>query len=119
MTTWYTVDDADAQARLLDAWDDAPIENLEVCGMILDAAREQVITYAPAPAPVEDGQPVPDPPSRYVLAQLQQAKNLWNAGRVSTGGEVGVDGQYTFTPRPLDKTIRQIIRPVDRKPHAL
>ena len=53
-----------------------------------------------------------------ILAQLRQAENLWNAGRVNSAGDVGVEG-YTFTPRPLDKTIRQIIRPVDGKPHVL
>jgi len=118
MTTWYTTGTPEADARLLAAWDDAPIENLEVCGMLLEIAREQVLAYAPAmPAPVE-GEPIPDPPARYVYAQLQQARNLWNAGRVSTGGDIG-EGQFTFTPRPLDKTIRQIIRPVDGKPHVL
>lgn len=118
MVTWYSVADEAQQARLLAAWDDAPIENLEVCAMLLETAMDQVIAYAPAPVPLAEGEPVPAPPARYVLAQLQQARNLWNAGRVSTGGDLG-DGQFTFTPRPLDKTIRQIIRPVDGKPHVL
>lgn len=115
MVTWYSTDDEAAQARLLAAWDTAPIEHLEVCGMLLDVAREQVIAYAPAPAPVPSGEPVPDPPARYVYAQLQQARNLWNAGSVSSAGDFG-EGQYTYTPRPLDKVIRGIIRPVDGKP---
>lgn len=118
MVTWYSVDDAAQQTRLHKAWDDAPIENLELCAMLLETAKDQVIAYAPAPAPLAEGEPVPDPPARYVLAQLQQARNLLNAGTVSTGGDLGV-GQFTFTPRPLDKTIRQIIRPVDGKPHVL
>lgn len=115
MVTWYSTDDPAAQARLLAAWKDAPLENLEVCGMLLDVAREQVIAYAPAPAPVPSGQPVPDPPARYVYAQLQQAKNLLTAGTVSTGSDLG-EGEYSYTPRPLDKVIRGIIRPVDGKP---
>ncbi|WP_248242981.1 hypothetical protein [Microbacterium kunmingense] len=49
-------------------------------------------------------------PSNYVYAQLQQARNLWNAGRADESGNVGTEG-FSFTPRPLDKTIRSIIRP--------
>lgn len=111
MADWYTATDETVD-RLLGAWPDAPIENLELCGFILETAKEQVIAYAPVLA---EGAVVPN---RWVYAQLQQAQNLWNAGRVSTGGEVGVEG-FNYTPRPLDKTIRGIIRPVDGKPHVL
>lgn len=120
MVTWYSapVDDHEAQERLVAAWPDAPISNLEVCALLLSTARDQVTDYAPAPAPVPSGEPVPDPPDRYVLAQLQQARNLWNSGRTTGEGEVGADG-FVFRPYPLDKTIKQIIRPVDGKPHVL
>jgi len=47
-----------------------------------------------------------------VFAQLGQAKTLYNAGSVNSAGEVGMDG-FTFTPRPLDKVIRSIIRPTE------
>lgn len=79
--------------------------------MILATAKEQVLAFAPAL--VVDAA-VPD---RLVYAQLQQAKNLWNAGRVSSGGEVGMD-QYSYTPRPLDKTIKSIIRPAHGGPRV-
>lgn len=105
MATWYTTDN---ETRLVDAWEDAPIENLEVLGFILTTARGQVIAYAPAPGDTDDYDLAP--PDNLVLAQLQQSVNLWNAGRVTGSGDIGVD-TYTFTPRPLDKTIRQIIRP--------
>ena len=118
MVAWYSVDTDLEQARLLGAWDDAPIENLETCGMLLEVAREQVIAYAPAPAPLVEGEPVPEPPARYVYAQLMQAKNLFNAGTVTSSGDIG-EGGYTYTPRPLDRTVKQIIRPVDGKPHVL
>jgi hypothetical protein len=118
MATWYNVADDPEQARLLGAWPDAPIENLEVCEIILETAQDQVTAYAPAPAPVPSGEPVPDPPARYVYAQLQQARNLWNSGRTTGEGDVGPDG-FVFRPYPLDKTIKQIIRPVDGKPHVL
>lgn len=114
MAEWYTVDAVEAQERLGAAWEDAPLENLETCGMLLEVARGQVLDFAPDPADEDDAPDVlPDPPiiyDRYVYAQLQQAKNLWNAGRVSSAGDVGIDG-FTFTPRPLDKVVRQIIRP--------
>lgn len=114
MANWYTVDTPEAQERLGGAWADAPLSNLEVCEMILDIARGQVVEFAPDPADEDDAPEVlPDPavvPTRYVYAQLQHAKTLWNAGRVNSQGDVGM-GEFVFTPRPLDKTIRQIIRP--------
>jgi len=147
MTEWYTTtggtpeEQEAAQGRLLGEWPDAPLDRPETCEMLLEVAREQVIAYAPDPGTAEAAvaavlerfglehklvdvlavlelDDLTDPPRRYVYAQLQQAVNLWNAGRVSSDGNIG-DGGYVFTPRPLDKTIRQIIRPADGKPHAL
>ncbi len=117
-STWYTAPDDDPEAieRLVAAWDDAPIENLETLRFMLSVARDQVLAVAPAPVAMQDWETAPL--DRYVYAQLRQAENLWNAGRVTTSGDIG-DGQYVFTPRPLDKTIQQIIRPPDRKPHVL
>lgn len=134
MTTWYSTSDED---RLVGAWDDAPIEDEETCGFLLETARIQVLAYAPESATLAgalelmlatfgisekltavlellDADPA-ETPFNYVFAQLRQAQNLWNAGRVTTGGEVGMES-FTFTPRPLDKTIRGIIRPIDGKP---
>lgn len=120
---WYTASDDQPEEveRVLAAWEDAPVDNLEVLGMILDTAREQVLAYAPATVPptVTGGYIVGTPtPPRYVLAQLRQAQNLWNAGTVSTSGDIG-EGGFVFTPRPMDKTIKGIIRPADGKPHVL
>lgn len=118
MVTWYTTDEGGpADERLLAAWKDAPVENGEVLGFILEAARDQVLAYAPALPVVVEGDPIPDPPSRYVYAQLQQAKNLLMAGSVARGGEYG-EGEFTYEPRPLDKAIRNLIRPIDGKPDA-
>jgi hypothetical protein len=113
MTTWLTCDTPEAVDRLMGLWENAPVENLELTGMLLDVAREQVIAFAPV-AP-DDADWENTPPARFVLAQLQQAENLWNAGRATP--DVGPEG-YSFTPRPLDKTIRTIIRPIDGKPDA-
>jgi len=170
MATWYSASTPQEIDRLLAAWSSAPIENVELCSMLLEVAQEQVIAYAPAPvvsdpdtgivnfqfsivdgaivatdlvlssdvaddftgtvtAPAssegvrfefefEDGEVVgtsivtgfDEIPSRYVYAQLQQAKNLWAAGEADQESNIGAEG-YSFQPRPLDKVIRQLIRP--------
>ncbi|WP_341941732.1 hypothetical protein [Microbacterium sp. LWH10-1.2] len=112
-TTWYSVATPEEAQRLLSAWSDAPVENAELCGFLLDIAKDQVLAYAPAQTPNEAFLAALEDdavPARYVYAQLEQAKNLWNAGRAQQDGGVGAEG-YSFTPRPLDKTIRSIIRP--------
>lgn len=123
------------------AWPEAPYNRPEVLTMLFEVAQEQVIAYAPDPGTAEAAvaavlerfglehklvdvlavlelDALTDPPSRYVYAQLQQSAVLWNAGRTAPDGQVG-DGTFMFTPRPLDKTIRSIIRPADGKPHVL
>lgn len=134
MTTWYSAADGPAQSRLSGAWSGAPIENEELCGFIVDTARLQVVEYAPEATTAEAALAVvllqfglsdrleevldlldldeDQPPFNLVYAQLQQAKNLWAAGRADENGEVGSEG-YSFVPRPLDKTIRSIIRPTN------
>lgn len=57
-------------------------------------------------------------PDNYVLAQLMQVRNLWNAGRTTGDGEVGADG-FVFRPYPLDNTIKAVIRPINWSPHVL
>lgn len=134
MATWYSTAD---QSRLAGAWAEAPIENEELCGFILDTARLQVTSYAPAAESLASAlggillqfghadrleevlalleleeEPVP---FNYVFAQLQQAKNLWAATESDSNGSIGPEG-YSFQPRPLDKTIRNMIRPIDGKP---
>ncbi len=144
MAEWFTFDPEDAAGmeRLVLAWQDAPITNPEVCGFLLEVAQEQVIAFAPDPRTAESSvaavlerfglghklvdvlavleldDPSIDPPTRYVFAQLSQATNLWNAGRVASDGTVGAE-PFSFTPRPLDKTIKAMIRPIDGKPHVL
>ncbi|WP_025159362.1 hypothetical protein [Leifsonia aquatica] len=112
-SSWLTCDTSEATDRLLGLWPDAPVENLELTGMLLDVAQEQVLAFAPAAPDGADWTSAP--PARFVLAQRQQAQNLWNAGRATP--EVGPE-EFSFTPRPLDKTIRTIIRPIDGKPDA-
>ncbi|QDZ14765.1 hypothetical protein [Humibacter ginsenosidimutans] len=114
--TWYTTEPQEQVERLEAAWPEAPVENLDLLAMILDVAQTQVLAFAPAPPDGEDWEAAP--PARLVYAQLQQTINLWNAGSASPTGDVGPEG-FSFTPRPLDKTIRTIIRPIDGKPDVL
>lgn len=128
---WYSADDHAAIDRIDAAWSDAPIDNEELLGMLLDVARVQVLAFAEEGEPVEEvtelmtllgystvtiatvvallGEDLPETPSRYVFAQLQQAKNLFNAGRI-VGDSTGAEG-FSFVPRPLSKEIQKIIRP--------
>lgn len=126
---WYSVTSGEEQERLLDAWPDAPLGNLELLGGWLTTAREDVIACAPAPPAQgelgidEDGylgyQSDDYPPDRYVLAQLAVVKKYWNASRVTTGGgDIGSE-EYSWTPFQRDRLIRDMIRPRDTKPHVL
>jgi hypothetical protein len=124
MADWFASTDGEALDRLLIEWPDAPEERPETLAMLLDVARIAVIAYAIGIPDGDDdpalfldltlvddeGEEITDIPSRLVYAQLKHAENLWNAGRVSSQGDMGMDS-FTFTPRPLDKTIREMIRP--------
>lgn len=102
MNTWHDLESA------RDQWIDAPLDD-DVLGELLEVAREQVIAYAPTlPTPAEDA-PLSLPVS-YRRAQLQQARNLWNAAAVNGDGQTG-SGDFVFQPRPLDWHIRQLLRP--------
>lgn len=136
---WYGASDEEALERIEGAWSDAPTDNQELCEMLLDVARGDVIAYAEAETNAEQitqlldylgypsasitavlallGEDDPGTPARYVFAQLQQAKNLFNAGRI-VGNQVGPDG-YSFVPRPLSKEIQKIIRPQSGVAHVL
>ena len=127
MAGWFTVGDL---GRAHDALPELPVENEDLAEMLLDIAREQVIEYAADDEPVvqvtdllqnlgvgdatiaqvitllDFEASTPGVPTRYVYAQLMQAKNLWLAGK----GEDGPEG-FTFSPRPLSKDIQRVIRP--------
>ncbi|MFC7927695.1 hypothetical protein [Microbacterium laevaniformans] len=127
MASWFTAGDL---GRAHEALPELPVENEDLAGMLLDVAREQVLEYAADDEPVVQVTDLlhnlgvgdakiaqvitlldleastPGVPTRYVYAQLMQAKNLWLAGK----GEDGPEG-FTFSPRPLSKDIQRVIRP--------
>ena len=112
MATWHTPETA------RDQWVDAPLDD-EQLEQLLDVAKQAVLAYAPAlPAATSgawvDGyyQPAaePEPPTNYVVAQLMQARNVWNSGKATPTGDFD-GGGYGLTTHPLDWQIKQILRP--------
>lgn len=82
-----------------DEADQAHLENL------LTSARIQCEAYAPA---LEAGA---DVPKNYLLAQAMQARALYRATIAGTGDEiVGPDGM-TVTVYPMDRAIKNLLRP--------
>lgn len=132
MTDWFTSAELAAAHA---AFPELPVENATLAGMLLDVAREQVLAFAADDEPIVQvtdmlrnlgvGEAViaqvitllgfeatePGVPTRYVYAQIMQAKNLWYAGK----GEDGPEG-FTFSPRPLSKDIQRVIRPTSGVP---
>lgn len=102
---WHTLESA------RDDWRNAPGYDawLYEC---LWVARDNVVAYAPK---LKDGQ---RPPLNYLRAQLMQARNLWNAGKVDPSN--GSEGEDTFVmrPFPLDWMVKQILRPARAVPVA-
>lgn len=110
MATWHDVDSA------RDEWIDAPLDD-DVLTTLLNVAKQQVIAYAPR-LPIVDPPVEPEQiPDNYRYGQLEQAKNLWNAGTVDSAGAVGEDS-FVVRPHPLDWIIKQILRPRRAVPHV-
>lgn len=102
MATWYTVEEAQ------DDWADWPRQDDDGTDLLesyLAAAKEAVLAYAPV---VET--PLVDIPDGYRIAQLLQARNIWNSGKATPTGDFD-GGQYSLTTFPLDWQVRQLIRP--------
>lgn len=96
-------------------WRDAPADDFALW-RLLDIARYQVTVYGPERVAEEiaAGGPVP---SRYVKAQLMQARNIWNASKLDPSGMIGAEpGGFAFTPFPLDWQVRQTVRPKTGRP---
>lgn len=108
MATWYSVETPEERQRFSGAWSDGSsvLNNLELAGMLSEVAKEQVLAHAGAEPDGADWEN--NPPYRFVWAQLQHVKALWNAGR---GGMNVNTGEFEYATRPLTKDIQDIIRP--------
>lgn len=100
---WHTLETA------RDDWRDAPLYDAWLYELLW-TARDNVLAYAPALA---DGAAVP---INYRRAQLMQARNLWNAGKVDPSSGAQGDDTFVMRPYPLDWVIKQILRPATGKP---
>jgi hypothetical protein len=76
---------------------------------LLSISRDQVEAYAPD----EERAGVP---RSFRQAQLLQARSLWNVSKSETGSAIGNDAGFVITIRPLDSTVRQLIRPISGIP---
>lgn len=108
---WYTIVDIE-EPEVLDLWADIAQLSGETISLLLEVARDQVLAYAPALA---------DPaiiPPRYRLAQMRQAVNLYRASIADAGGQVGDDGSFAISPRPMDWHVKNILRPAKGRPRV-
>lgn len=109
-TNWLT------DKELFDLWPDAPDDGEDEPGpapaltMYNDAALAACEAFAPV-GPEEDT-PVP---ANFRLAQMMQARNLWNASKVDPDRSYG-EGEFVVTVHPLDWQVKALLRPRRRVP---
>lgn len=94
-------------------WADAPVDEA-VLSRYLRAAHGQCLDYLPHRRDDVTGElvpVVPDPvPDTFVLAQIMQARALWNSVTAGSGDQIGADGQ-AVTVFPMDWTVKNLLRP--------
>lgn len=100
---WLSLEDA------RQGWADAPTDDAMLSDM-LESARVACVNYAPLLGVGAN------PPVQYRVAQLMQARAVWNS--VKADANVDSFGAEGFTVRvyPLDTTVRQQLRPRAGRP---
>lgn len=93
---WVTTEEVRARYG-----DDVPLD-VATLESLLQAAYELCSAYAPAVVP----SPIPE---RYLLAQMEQAKSMWEASRKS-GDELGPEG-FAIRIFPMDWSVKNLLRP--------
>jgi hypothetical protein len=90
--------------------------------IVLDAALQQCIAFAPKPSEVDflvetDGEfPGYAVPMNWRVALIMQARNIYNASKVDSGsGGMGEEG-FILRPYPMDWSVKNLIRPKRGKP---
>lgn len=86
------------------AWPDAVMMDYEGLADLLRVAHETCEAYAPKLA---EGA---DVPGRYVMAQVLQARAIWQMQRQGPGDTFNTEG-FSIAIYPLDARIRQMLRP--------
>lgn len=95
---WHTLDSARAEWPTEGTYTDVQLFRL------LEAAKRQCIEYAPAlaaDAPI---------PSSWLDAQIMQARNIANAAKTDPGQSPD-GGLFVIRPYPMDKFVRNLLRP--------
>lgn len=100
MATWHSASTAAQQ------WPDIATMGADQATELLEVAKQQVLAYAPTLA-VPDAAEIPD---SYRLAQVMQARALWQAQRAAPGGELGGDG-FGVRVYPMDWQVKALLRP--------
>lgn len=109
MATWHTLESARSE------WIDAPLDDDQL-NELLEVARDAVLAFAPAldgEVVSDDGylSVIPDTiPTAYRVAQLMQARNVWNSTKASPTGDFD-GGGFSLTTFPLDWQVKQLLRP--------
>ncbi len=109
---WHTPETARVE------WVDAESFEDSILTELLEIARMQVLAFAPSiPQDIRPGAfgETEFVPVNYRRAQLQQARNVWNAANTSPGGDFGTDS-YVIQPRPLDWHVKALLRPTRGRP---
>jgi hypothetical protein len=63
-----------------------------------------------------DGEPIPRPHPNLVLAQITQARNIWNAVKTDPATQGIGDEGFVIRPFPMDWTVKNLIRPLTAIP---
>lgn len=101
---WLTA--GDDMATIEAVWSDAALVDAVVLQMYLDAGRDACQAYAP------DADPAADIPAGWKIAQVMQARNIYNAGITPTSGDGDFSaGGYGISTYPLDWHVKQLLRP--------
>jgi hypothetical protein len=90
-------------------WPDAVNMPDAILDGLLAVAEEQAVAYAPALAV---GATVP---TRYMLAVIYQAREVYAASQRGEQDVIGV-GDYAIRARPMTGAVKRLLRPVKGKP---
>jgi hypothetical protein len=85
-------------------WPDAVMMDPEALADLLAVAHETCEAYAPKLAADAEV------PARYVMAQILQARAIWQMQRQGPGDQFSAEG-FSIAIYPLDARIRQMLRP--------
>ena len=96
---WYTLD----QAR--EDWLDAPSSDGRLLELLALSCKNKSLSSRRA---LVDGAPRY---ARYKAGQLNQARNLWNSGKVDPASGAMGDDSFVLRPYPLDWMVKQVLHP--------